>query len=72
MLAEHPSPAPEHAPDVDFGFPSTSYPAVHRLYLSIADGMSIARVWARRYSKGPPRRGGHFEYRRAHTRAMDM
>ena len=29
----------------------------YRLYLGIADGMSIARAWARRYSK---RRGGHF------------
>ena len=25
--------------------------ALYRLYLGIADGMSIARVWARRYSK---------------------
>ena len=25
-----------------------------------------------RYSKRPPRRGGHFEYRHAHTRAIDM
>ena len=42
------------------------------LYLGIADGMSIARVWACRYSKRPPRKGGHFEYRHAHTRAVDM
>ena len=35
-------------------------------------GMSIARVWACRYSKGPPWRGGHFEYQHAHTRTMDM
>ena len=25
--------------------------ALYRLYLGIADGMSIARVWTRRYSK---------------------
>ena len=37
----------------------------------IADGMSIARVWVRWYSKWPPLRGDHF-YRRAHTCAMDM
>ena len=34
---------------------------LYRLHLGIADGMPIARVWARRYSKWPPRRGGHFE-----------
>ena len=34
-------------------------------HLGIADGMSIAMVWACRYSKWPPRRGGHFEYRHA-------
>ena len=46
--------------------------ALHRLYLGVADGMSTARVGTRRYSTGPPRRGGHFEYRRARTRAMDV
>ena len=40
--------------------------------LGIADGMSIARGWACRYSKRVPLRGGHFEYRHAHTRAMHM
>ena len=47
-------------------------PVVRGIYTGIADGMSIARVWVCRYSKSPPRRGGHFEYRHAHTRAMDM
>ena len=47
-------------------------PYLYRLYLGIADGMSIARAWACRYSEWPPRRGGHFEYRPAHTRAIDM
>ena len=42
------------------------------LYIGIADGMSIARVGSSRYSKGPPRRGGPFEYRHDPTRAMDM
>ena len=46
--------------------------ALYRLYIGIADGTSIARVWARRYSNWPPRRGGQFEHRHAHTRAMDM
>ena len=41
-------------------------------HLGIADGMSIARVWACWCSKRPPRRGGRFEYRHAHTHAMDM
>ena len=36
-----------------FGSPS----ALYRLYLGIADGMSIARVGACRCSKRPPRRG---------------
>ena len=34
--------------------------------------MSTARVWARRYSKRLPLRGGHFVYRHARTRAVDM
>ena len=46
--------------------------ALYRLYLGIADGMSIAQVWVCRHPKLPRRRGGHFEYRHAHTRAMDM
>ena len=41
-------------------------------HLGVADGVSIARAWACRCSKRPPLRGGRFEYRRAHTRAMDM
>ena len=36
---------------------------LYRLYIGIADGMSVARVWVR---------GGHFEYQHAHTCAMDM
>ena len=32
----------------------------YRLYLGIADGVSVARAWACRCSKGPPRRGGPF------------
>ena len=43
---------------------------LYRPYLGIAHG--IARVWACRYPKWPPRRGGHFGYRRAHARAIDM
>ena len=43
--------------------------------LGIADGMSIARIWACRGAlPGTPisLRRGHFEYRHASTRAMDM
>ena len=46
--------------------------AAYRLYLGIADGMSIAQVWTRRYSKRPPRRGGDFEYWHIHSHAIDM
>ena len=42
--------------------PCASYRLYIGLYLGIADGMSIARVWACWYSKSPPLR--------AHTRAM--
>ena len=45
---------------------------LHRLYLGIADGMPIARVWTCRCSRRPPLRGGRFEYRHVHTRAIDM
>ena len=41
----------------------------YRLYIG---SISIARLWVCRYSKRPPLRGGHFEYRQAHARAMDM
>ena len=48
-------------------------PAAHfHRHLGIDDGMSIARVRACRYSKWPRLQGGRFEYRHAHTRAMDM
>ena len=58
--------------------PYTCLPKVfsrrHNYYrhLGIADGMSVARVWACRYSERPPRQGGQFEYQHAHTRAIDM
>ena len=51
---------------------AASVAPLYRLYLGIADGMTIARVWARRYSKRPPLGGGRFGYRRAHTRAIVM
>ena len=41
------------------GFRPSGVPAY--LYLGIADGIPIARVWACRYSKRPPLRGGLFE-----------
>ena len=40
---------------------------LYRLYLGITDGMFIARVWACRYSKCSPLRGGYFENRHAHN-----
>ena len=45
-------------------FGVTCSAAPNRLYIGTADGMSIARVWALR--------GGRFEYRHAHTRAVDV
>ena len=49
------------------------YAALYRLYLGIADGMSIARVGAVPVLKlTASGRGGRFEYRHAHTRATDM
>ena len=54
-------------------FPSRSVTRerlLDRLYLGTADGMSIARVWAWRYSKRPPRRGGRFEYRHGNGHAV--
>ena len=40
--------------------------------LGVADGMSVARVWTCQHSKRPPRRCGHFKYRRIGTHAIDM
>ena len=56
--------------DMDLGFANVGdgnndeQVSARTRYLGMANGMSIARVWARR--------GGHFEYRHAHTRAIDM